>query len=707
MHKLLEKPVLYSLALLFCSSWLSSASVGISINHVDIAPTHFMQGDKFNITINFADMTDLNNLTVSYVIVDNHGDDVAYLESDFFEVTANEDQVKTVEFKWTDFTSTRVGTLTLSTASIKQYSTDMTSSIIKATKTVNERFTVGEVKDQVLKEFISRENSLWWLTKMGWVNSPMVCDNDLDYCVMYGGPVTGELTNEEFYTNGSHILCYWEITGYAVRTLALEYERTGNTKYRDLATHMADTIIKNLNDSSIHPENNGTMHTQDYYNGVENKEYKNISVIFDHAQVQMGLLELARVMENNGDLGHEIYQNAGKRVGDFLYLVYKNNLNGLPLQWNRNTLTTSGVSPDPKAVIGMRYLYTNTRDVRYRDMAKNELDRHLPNTPTPGSDYHGQSYFAYGMIKGFEWFGDKAYLKKAARFAASVSSDMDSEGKLANEEYSRIPAQSQIIRNNALIWKYTGDDRFLTWADKSTDYLTNTDAVWMYNQPVLKLGRYYRESGGQYNCYGEPQLTSWGTEFHIDAFYHYLHQRYGDIYVDEDSHRVISMISTPKVVFSPDEIKIRVNGASDGVGIYVSSSKNIEAVFLDGEPTYYFSDHTARTPSYEGNKTITILLGEAKTPHIIRTNSIVTKTVLSSSTKFSIVLNGMKNTTGIMDVYWGAGKPTVKLNGTPLTEDVDWTWSSSDSIVRIHYTHDGNERNITLELSQGGQGTHS
>jgi|GEM_PF-919151 hypothetical protein len=675
----------------------------IHINYVEITPTRFMQGDKFSITMNFDARKSFENVTIRYLIVDEEGKDVAYLESDFFDIVAGDNQTKTVEFKWTDLSSIRVGTFTLSQALMKQYPGDMSSPVLLTEQNVNEKFEVKRVTDPVFKKFISRENSLWWLTKMGWVNSPMAVANDLDHCVMYGGLVTGELTNEEFYADGSDIPCYWEITGYAVRTLALEYERTGNTEYRDLARRMADTIVRNLIYDPIHPENNGTIHTMDYYNGTEYGPYKDIAVIFDHAQIQMGLLELARVMEERGDPGYEVYQKTGERIGNFLYFVYRRNSDVLPEQWNRRTLTVSGISQDPMAVIGLRYLYENTGDPRYRNMARNELNRFLRDEPVPGVDYHGQSYFAYGMIKGFEWFGDVAYLKKAIEFAAAVSSDMDSSGKLVNEEYSRIPAQSQLIENNVLIWKYTGKERFLRWADKSVEYLTNTDHIWSYSQPVLKLGRYYRESGGQYNCfcYEEPELTSWGTIFHINAFYHYLHLRYGDIYVDARSHKVVSMISTPTVTFGVDEINIMVEGTPEGVGIYVNSPKVIKAVFLDGEPTHYFSDHTARTPYYEGKKTIKILLGEdeATAPHIVSTNSIITETtLLTSPTKFTVKFRGMNNTKGVMKIYWSGPKPTVKLDGIVLVENVDWSWS--DSVLRISYSHDGNERCLTISADE-------
>jgi len=562
---------------------------------------------------------------------------------------------------------------------------------------MNRQFVVEKVNDQVLKYFIGRQNSLWWLTEMGWVDSPLARNHNLDYGVMYGGYVTGELTNEEYYADGSNVLCYWEISGYAVRTLALEYERTGNTRYRDLAKRIADAIIKNLDHGSVHPENNGTIHTFDFYNGTEGgfeDQYTDIAVIFDHAQIQMGLLELGRVMENKGDRGYEIYQNEGKRVGDFLYFVYENNSNVLPDQWFRNSLASSETSQDTKAVIAMKYLYDNTNDTRYRDMAKSELDRLCSSSATPGSDYHGQSYFAYGMIKGFEWFGDESYLEKAQEFAASVSFDLHSNGKLVNEEYSRIAAQSQIVRNNTLLWKYTGNDVFLRWADESANYLTNTDDVWVYNQPVLKLGRYYRESGGQYNYGEEPELTSWGTIFHIDAFYHYLHQRYGDIYIDTENQKVISLISTPTVTFGTNEITVLVNGSSENVGIYMHSPKSIAAVFLDGEPTSYFSDHTARAPLFEGNKPIRILLGEAETPHIIRTNSTILGSASMPPNTFSIELKGLRNTTGTMEVYWNNGKPSVELNGTILAENVAWTWTNS--VLRINYTHDGSIGNITI-----------
>ena len=134
--------------------------------------------------------------------------------------------------------------------------------------------------------------------------------------------------------------------------------------------------------------------------------------------------------------------------------------------------------------------------------------------------------------------------------------------------------------------------------------------------------------------------------------------------------------------------------------------KSIEAVFVGGKPTYYFNDHTARTPPYKGNKGIKILLDEVRRPRIIRSNSIATKTMLSSTVTFNIVIKGMKNTKGLLNVYWGASKPVVELDGPPLTENIDWSWSNSDSIVRINI-HNGNERNITLEPSRGRQGIHS
>ncbi|GAH73955.1 unnamed protein product, partial [marine sediment metagenome] len=271
------------------------------------------------------------------------------------------------------------------------------------------------IKDDVLKKFISRENSLWWLTEMGWVNSAMVYDNDLDCCVMYGGYVDGTLTNEEYYADGSNVECYWEITGYATRVLALEYERTGDIKYRDLAKKMGDVIIKNLNDGSVNPENNGSMHTQDYYDGTEVNEYVNMSYIFDHAQVQMGLLELGRVMEEKGDAGYQTYKDGGERIGKFLYFVYENNSNVLPQIWYRNNLTNDRVNATgTKEVIGMEYLYKNTNNENYKDIAESELNRiYSKNASYSGSDHHGRSYTAYGFIRGFEWFNNISYLEEA------------------------------------------------------------------------------------------------------------------------------------------------------------------------------------------------------------------------------------------------------------------------------------------------------
>ena len=219
---------------------------GIKINNISMSNTRLLQGDKFNITINFNSTVALKNVTVRYVVVNSTGSNMAYIESDFFDISTGNNQDKTYEFKWTDFKSSRTGTMNISNASIKWYPGDMTSPTEIANYDADLQFSVTEIKDDVLKKFISRENSLWWLTEMGWVSSPMVYDNDLDYGVMYGGYVDGTLTNEEYYADGSSVKCYWEITGYATRVLALEYERTGNIKYRDLAKKVGDIIIKNI-----------------------------------------------------------------------------------------------------------------------------------------------------------------------------------------------------------------------------------------------------------------------------------------------------------------------------------------------------------------------------------------------------------------------------------------------------------------------------
>lgn len=679
----------------------------ISINSVYFSSDDIRQGKNFEANINFNANHSIKTVTVEYVIINASGKVIGRMESDFFDIIEGNNQNKTTTFRWADFSLNRIGNFSVSNVLVKQYIFECSNPLLIADESVDYQFTVAGVSDPILKKYLSRENSLWWLTEMSWINNNVVYDNNLDYCVMYGGLVTGELTNEKYYRNNSNVECYWEITGYSVRVLALEYDRTMNIKYRDLAKKIGNVIIDNLNNGSIYPENNGTLHTKDYYSGLEESIYENQSISFDHAQVQMGLLELGRVMKENNDYGYQDYQIAGRYVGDFLYRIYKNNSYVLPAKWFRNNLTYDGASPDPKSVIGMRYLYYNTGNQIYKNTTKNTLDRLCHSTPIEGSDYHGQSYFSYGMLKGFEWFGDTFYLDKSTEYAGSVSKNMTLCGKLDNSEYSRIPAQSQMIRNNILIWKYTGNKTFRKWAYESEKYLTNTDDVWVYNQSILKMGRFYRESGGQYNCHKSPQLTSWGTIFYIDAMYHYLHLEYGDVYIDLVSGENISIISTPIISVGVDEINITLDGTDENIGIYVNSPKNIKEVYLGDVKIYYFNEHVAKAIKYSGKKKIRIILGVPVDTHIEDTNSVVTRTLLSTNqTEFRVSFvasfddlsfEAINKTKGRMKIYWSQSKPRlISLDNQTLIENIDWVWNSSSSTLDIDYMHKNTIQNLVI-----------
>jgi len=682
----------------------SSQAIDVTIQGLDLSSTAIAQGDVVNISMRFDADRALDQVTAVYVVQDRLGHDLAYLESDFFEMTSGTDQIHSVDFKWTDFHPGRTGELILTEAFLKHYPDDMRASTTVAQYTAGLDLQVSAIDDPLLRLYIARENALWWLTQMGWVDSPLARANGLDGCVIYGGWVTGELTNEEFYADGSDIPCYWEISGYAVRFLAREYERTAEVRYLQLARRTADAIVRNMADGRDQPSADGSLHTMDYFNGTEVEEYLGQAVMFDHAQILMGLMELARVLQNEGTSDWMTYQAAGERIAAFMHRAFEANGQVLPESVLRATLDPLGASSNPMAVLGMDELARRSDDGRYARLVERELDRLAETTPTPFEDYHGQSYFAYGMLAGFDWLGKPVYLEKAAEFARAVSRDLSLSGKLRTDEYSRIPAQSQIVWNNTLLWTYTGDEEFLRWADLSAHYLINGEDIWVYNQPILKLGRYYRESGGQYNYGQTPELTAWGTEFFIEALYHYLHHRYGDIYIDPVRNVTKSTIATPEVTIGSRQITVTVAGRSEGVHVYVRSPFPIESVQLDGEPVYAFDATTARVPPYEGEKTITVMFGEPLVPHVTRSSSLIRSTQLADNGNLVIRLTGKPNTQGAAEVFWPAADLRVTLNGQALDEGPDWTSSNAigGRVVRVTYPHDGTEQILVLSSSSEG-----
>jgi len=243
------------------------------------------------------------------------------------------------------------------------------------------------------------------------------------------------------------------------------------------------------------------------------------------------------------------------------------------------------------------------------------------------------------------------------------------------------------------LWKLTADPRYLEWAGRSAQYLTRSSEPWTYRQPVLKLGRFYREAGGIFNNISSNEVCSWASIFHIDAMYHYLSLTYGHIYVGNE--QIISMIGSVKEKPIANGVELSFSGSLDeNIGVYVARQAPISSVEVDGKQFPYYSAKTARLPLVKGLQHMRIMFGQKKSSHITQTNSAVLKAELNKSS-FNITLKGKIKTKGVMQVYWPDQRPDVFLDGKAVVKS-EWSWDSASKSLVINYPHDGKEQTLKV-----------
>ena len=669
----------------------------VEIKGLTISSVNLRQGDEFVLNVEIAATRSVNNLTAAFQVEDELGRIVAKLESDFFTVQPSTGKIVSLNFRWADLDRQRVGRMKIARASLKQYAGSKNNQTLSRLNPAL-GFHVLPIIGEVQRMFVSRENSLWWLTEMGRVDNDMTRRNGLSGCTMFGGNVETWIRNDNLVLKGTDGLCYWEITGYTVRQLALEYERTGNHRFLEMAKQSANSIILYIQDDKKAPLFKGSLPTFLHYDGRPAEWYRGRAVLFDHGQVLMGLLELVRVMEKSGLPVKDLkpYQNAAKKMGAFMLRARDNNKGKLPSYLERNTAqASSGLEETSKGVIGFNLLYQLTGDKKVPQAAREQLN-HIRDSSKPyrGEDHHGRSYNAYGFIRGFEDYLDPSYLLQAEQWLEHVALDMNDKGLIQPEgDYSAIPAQNQLIRNAILLWKLTADPRYLEWAGRSAQYLTGSSKPWTYRQPVLKLGRFYREAGGIFNNIASNEVCSWASIFHIDAMYHYLSLRYGHIYIGKD--QVISMLGPVKVKQIVNSVELSLKGNSDeNIGVYVAKQIPISSVEVDGKQFPYYSENTARLPSFKGIKHVRILFGQNKKAHVKQTNSHILKADLNKRS-INIQLKGKNKTKGVIKIYWPEWTPAILLNGK-VVDKSEWSWDSANGSLVINYPHDGKEQMLKV-----------
>lgn len=690
-----RKYILYCVlvCLALYSVYANANKQALQITDVALSSVTLHQGDKFSIDVVMRASHRLKNLTASFQVKDKSGQVVAVLASDFFTVYPSIENTVHLNFRWADLDIKRSGRMKITSVALKQYPGKEIAKTL-ATYSRPIAFRVVPVKDEVERMFVSRENSLWWLTEMGRVENAMTHQNGLAGCTMFGGDVETWIRNDHLVSKGTTGLCYWEITGYTVRQLALEYERTGNSHYLKLAQQSAKSIIRYIRDDPRVPLLKGSLPTFLHYDGRPGQWYRDKTVLFDHGQILMGLLELVRVMHKSGFADSELksYQDAARIIGAFMVRAYDYSGGRMPSYISSKDLKSSAESESTsKVVIGFNLLYQLTRNSKIHQIALNHLN-YIKDKQSPyrGSDHHGRSYVAYGFIRGFEDYHDPAYLHEAGQWMEQVALDMDDNGKLIPEgDYSAIPAQNQLIRNGILLWKLTAEPRYREWARLSAQFLTRSAKPWTYRQAVLKLGRFYRESGGLFNNVDSKEVCSWASIFHIDAMYHYLGLTYGHIYLGGD--RPISMIGPVNVNRTTNGVEILLHGHPDeNIGIYVGKQASIRSIQIDGVEFPYYSEHTARLPPSRGIRTARISFGRSHRPHIKQTNSTILATDLHKQA-LRIQLKGITGTKGALQIYWPDKRPIVSVN-TDILPDTAWSWDSSSGVLVVHYSHDGNKQ---------------
>lgn len=694
-----QKKYLHSLILFLvvCFVYGCAEKQELEITKVALSSVNLHQGDEFTLDVTISATRRFDNLTASFQVEDESGQILAQLESDFFIARPSTKKTVSFNFRWADLDTHRTGKMRITHALLKQYPDNKTfHTLTNYNKTLP--FQVIPVEDEVQRMFVSRENSLWWLTEMGRVDNVMTRRNGLSGCVMFGGYPETWIRNDHLVSEGTDGLCYWEITGYTVRQFALEYERTGNSRFLEMAQQSANSIIRYIRDDQKAPLLMGSLPAFIHYDARPAEWYQDKTMLFDHGQVLMGLLELVRVMEKVDspvkDL--EAYQDAAKRVGGFMLRASEYNDGKIPSYLTNDTVESSADTEETtKVVIGFNLLHQLTKDKKVRQTALNHLNQVRDNSaPYRGDDHHGRSYTAYGFIRGFEDYLEPGYLQKAEQWLEHIALDMNKHGLLVPEEnYSAIPAQNQLIRNASLLWKLTADPRYLQWAERSAQYLTRSDEAWTYRQPILKLGRFYREAGGLFNNIEDNEVCSWASIFHIDAMYHYLSLTYGHIYLGRN--KVISMIGPVKVERIANGVVMLLRGSPDeNIGIYVDKQAPIKSIEIDGQQFPYYSEHTARLPSFKGLKHVRILFGRDKNAHIKQTNSHIMKAELNN-TALSIQLLGKAKTKGVMQIYWPDRMPTILSNGKTVAKSA-WSWDPASGVLIINYTHNGKEQTLKI-----------
>ena len=693
----IQKIPLFSLLLFFVVYSVSGCAQKneLEIKEVTISSVDLHQGDEFVLSVKIGATRSFSNLTASFQVKDGLGRIVAELESDFFTVHPSTGESVRMNFRWADLDQQRVGKMRIAHASLKQYTGNKTVHTLSNFNPAIS-FNVVPIEDEVQRMFVSRENSLWWLTEMGRVDNDMTRRNGLFGCTMFGGDIGAGLQNDHLVSEGTDGRCYWEINGYTVRQLALEYERTGNNRLLEMAKDSANSIIRFTRDDESSPLFLGSLPTFLHYDGrpVESF-YRGKAVLFDHGQVLMGLLELVRVMEKTGLPVKDVepYQNVAKKVGEFMLRARDYNKGKIPFYLVRKTEKASEDSElTTKVVIGFNLLSQLTGDKRALQAGLDHLNQVRDMSKAyRGADHHGRSYNAYGFIRGFEDYLEPDYLLEAEQWLEQVALDMNEKGLLQPEgDYSAIPAQNQLIRNAMLLWKYTADPRYLEWAGRSAEYLTRSSKPWTYRQPVLKLGRFYREAGGLFNNIDSNELCSWASLFHIDAMYHYLSLSYGHIYLDGD--RVISMIGPPaQIEYIANGVELSLRGnPEENIGVYVGKQVSISSVEIDGKPFPYYSEHTARLPSFKGVKKVRIMFSQNKSTHIKQTNSHILKADLNN-TSMSIKLKGKAKTKGQIKIDWPERMPVISLDGKAVAKS-EWSWDSTSGALVVNYPHNGKQQ---------------
>jgi uncharacterized protein YyaL (SSP411 family) len=312
-----------------------------------------------------------------------------------------------------------------------------------------------------------------------------------------------------------------ETTGYLIPTLYDYAHFSGNNRYIELATGLADWLIK------VQLPNGGCI--QGNYNPKDNKQ---AAIIFNTGQNIFGF---ARAYKETGKLG---YLERAKRAGDLIInSVDENKI------WNKNLHRGLKHTINSRTSWALLELYQIIPNPQYREVAIENLNWTIEQQTSNGwfrngaSRMHGLpnthflSYTCEGLIQSYNYLKDPKYLKAATLTTDKMFRIFESRKVLYTFWDDKWKNHGKYLRGSkgkficltgsiqiSMVWMWlfemTNDVRYLNAAFKMLDFVKTAQNINTDNTGI-KGG--IPGSFPIYGSYSTLKYPNWAAKFFADA----------------------------------------------------------------------------------------------------------------------------------------------------------------------------------------------